>query len=396
MLSMKKIIVTDPNRATRNAIAEFLGLNDFEPLCSKNGLETIEIIQANKDVSLVICDISLSDMTGQELLQNIHTNYSEVPIIVMSTGCSIDLAVECMHLGATDILEKPINMNRLLASINNALKREEIVKENKALKRKIHNLKSLTMIGESAAMGQLNAIIEKVAPTNARVLITGANGTGKELAARALHLLSTRAANTFVAVNCAAIPSELIESELFGHEKGSFTSAVRQRPGKFEVAQSGTIFLDEVGDMSLSAQAKVLRVLQENRVSRVGSDRDIEIDVRVIAATNKDLEQEIKFGRFREDLYHRLSVIKLRVPSLSERREDIPRLINYFMQLICDERKVTLSVIDTDALEFLGGLSWRGNIRELRNSVERLLILSDDPSHITRRDVESYCADGIS
>jgi DNA-binding NtrC family response regulator len=325
-------------------------------------------------------------MDGTEVLDRIIKSNPDTPVIMISGHGNIETAVEAIKRGAYDFIEKPLDLNRLLVTIRNAVEKKDLVTETKTLKKQVQ--KSYDMVGESLAIRKVKDMIEKVAPTDARVLITGGNGTGKELVARALHEQSNRASMPFVEVNCAAIPSELIESELFGHEKGAFTSAIKQRKGKFEQADGGTIFLDEIGDMSLAAQAKVLRALQEHIISRVGSDKDIRIDVRVLAATNKNLQEEIKNGNFREDLYHRLSVILIHVPSLNDRRDDIPLLADYFLKRVCDELRVTIKTLDPSAIEVLQSINWTGNIREFRNVIERLVILC--PATITADDVRTY------
>ena len=325
-------------------------------------------------------------MDGIELLEHLTAKEIESPVVMISGHGNIETAVECIKKGAFDFIEKPIDLNRMLVTVRNALDKGNLVTETKTLKKKV--AKKLQMIGESDAIKKVRVLIDKVAPTDARVLITGANGTGKEVVARLLYEYSNRSQGPYVEVNCAAIPSELIESELFGHEKGSFTSAVKQRIGKFEQADNGTIFLDEIGDMSLSAQTKVLRALQESEISRVGSDKNIKVNVRVIAATNKDLKKEIELGNFREDLFHRLNVIPIHVPTLDERKEDIPLLINHFSELICAEQGIQLKIFDAKAVKALQDRSWTGNIRELRNVVERLIILGG--SKISKEDVEMF------
>jgi len=335
---------------------------------------------------IVLCDIKMPEMDGLELLEKLSGEEGDAQVIMISGHGNIDNAVEAIKKGAYDFIEKPLDLNRLLITIRNALDKSTLITETKVLKKKVS--KGFEMIGESKAIEQVKQIVEKVAPTDARVMITGSNGTGKELVARSLHDNSTRTSGPFIEVNCAAIPSELIESELFGHEKGAFTSAIKQRKGKFEQADGGTIFLDEIGDMSLSAQAKVLRALQENKISRVGSDKDINVNVRVVAATNKNLKEEIDNSRFREDLYHRLSVILIHVPSLNERLDDIPLLADHFNQLICNEYGTSPRVIKDDAIKELKKITWTGNIREFRNVLERLIILCD--KEITGKDVIAF------
>ena len=335
---------------------------------------------------VIFSDIKMPQMDGVEVLSKLVEEGVDSPIVMISGHADINTAVECIKKGAFDFIEKPLDLNRVLITIKNATDKVSLTSQNKILKKKVFG--GVKMIGESEAINHIREMIAKVAPTPARVLITGPNGSGKELVARSLHAESDRSAAPYVEVNCAAIPSELIESELFGHEKGSFTSAIKQHKGKFEQADGGTLFLDEIGDMSLAAQAKVLRVLQENKLSRVGSDVDIKVDVRVIAATNKDLKKEIELGNFREDLYHRLSVIIIRVPSLDERKSDIPLLVDYFVDRICQETALPRKSFSPEAVEYLKNRSWRGNIRELRNVVERLLILGD--SVITVKNIEEY------
>ena len=334
---------------------------------------------------VIFCDIKMPNLSGEEVLGRLKDKGIDSPVVMISGHGDIDTAVKCIKLGAFDFLSKPLDLNRILITIKNATDKSNLMKEAKLLKKKVYGQE---MIGESPEIQKVKEMIDKVAPTDARVLIQGGNGTGKELVARSLHQKSLRSAMPYIEVNCAAIPSELIESELFGHEKGSFTSAIKQHKGKFEQADGGTLFLDEIGDMSLSAQAKVLRVLQEKKLSRVGSDKDITVDVRVIAATNKNLREEIAKGNFREDLYHRLSVIIIQVPDLDERKSDIPLLVDYFIGQICDETGKSKRPIDADALQLLVDRSWTGNIRELRNVVERLLILSGPV--ITAADVKAY------
>ena len=334
---------------------------------------------------VIICDIKMPNLPGEEVLDTLHEKGIETPVIMISGHGDIDTAVSCIKKGAFDFLSKPLDLNRILITIKNATERSNLIQETKVLKKKVYGQE---MIGESEAIMKVKDMIEKVAPTDARVLIQGGNGTGKELVARSLHQKSLRSQMPYIEVNCAAIPSELIESELFGHEKGSFTSAIKQHKGKFEQADGGTLFLDEIGDMSLSAQAKVLRVLQEKKLSRVGSDKDIMVDVRVIAATNKNLREEIAKGTFREDLYHRLSVIVITVPALDERKSDIPMLVDYFITQICAESGKSTRPIEPEAMQLLVNRSWTGNIRELRNVVERLLILSGPT--ITADDVRAY------
>ncbi|MDO5608187.1 MAG: sigma-54 dependent transcriptional regulator [Capnocytophaga sp.] len=384
---MPKILIIEDESAIRRVLTKILQEEnkEYDVEEAADGLEGIEKI-AKEEYDLVLCDIKMPKSDGMEVLENARKLKPEIPIVMISGHGDLETAVNAMRLGAFDYISKPPDLNRLLNTVRNALDRNALVVENKRLKKKIN--KNLEMIGESEGITQIKAIIEKVAPTEARVLITGANGTGKELVAHALHNNSGRADAPLIEVNCAAIPSELIESELFGHIKGAFTSAVKDRAGKFEAAHKGTIFLDEIGDMSLSAQAKVLRALQENKIARVGSDKDISVDVRVIAATNKDLKKEIAEGRFREDLYHRLAVILIKVPSLNDRRDDIPLLINHFTKKIAEEQGSTPKVFDAKAIQLLKEQDWTGNIRELRNVVERLIILGG--KEISVEDVQIF------
>jgi len=382
---MATILVIDDEKSIRNTLQEVLEYEKHKVDLAVNGTEALELF-SNNNYDIVLCDIKMPGMDGMEVLEKLHEKTHDVPIIMISGHGNIDTAVEAIKKGAYDFIEKPLDLNRLLVTMRNAMERNELVSETKVLKRKIS--KTYDIVGDSPAIVKVKEMIERVAPTDARVLITGDNGTGKELVARWLHEKSPRAGMPFVEVNCAAIPSELIESELFGHEKGAFTSAIKQRKGKFEQAQGGTLFLDEVGDMSLSAQAKVLRALQEHRITRVGSDKDIEVDVRVITATNKNLKEEITLKNFREDLYHRLSVIIIHVPSLNERIEDIPMLADYFNEQISDEYGKPKITILPDAIAEMQKITWTGNIREFRNVLERLMILCD--KEITGNDVLNY------
>jgi len=382
---MAKILIIDDERSIRNTLKDILEFEKHQVSLAENGLKGLETAQ-NEMFDLIFSDIKMPEMDGIELLTQLKEKDIEAPIVMISGHGNIETAVECIKRGAFDFIEKPIDLNRLLITVRNALEKKDLVVETKNLKKK--TAKKYEMIGQSAALENVRQMIERVAPTDARVLITGENGTGKELVARLIHDKSNRANAPFVEVNCAAIPSELIESELFGHEKGAFTSAIRQRIGKFEQADNGTIFLDEIGDMSLSAQTKVLRVLQENELSRVGSDKSIKVNVRVIAATNKDLKKEIEKGNFREDLFHRLNVIPIHVPTLDERKEDIPLLVEHFTELICSEEGIHPKKFEPDAIKALRQRSWTGNIRELRNVVERLIILGSPM--ITKDDVEKF------
>jgi DNA-binding NtrC family response regulator len=384
---MSKILVIDDQKSIRNTLKEILEYEKNEVVLAENGPEGLELFD-NEKFDIVLCDIKMPDMDGIEVLQKLMKKSGDTPVIMISGHGNIDTAVDAIKKGAYDFIEKPLDLNRLLVTIRNAIERKDLVTETKVLRRKVS--KTGEMIGESPAIMAVKEMIEKVAPTDARVLITGSNGTGKELVARWLHEKSNRSDQPFVEVNCAAIPSELIESELFGHEKGAFTSAIKQRKGKFEQAHGGTIFLDEIGDMSLAAQAKVLRALQESVISRVGSDKDIKVDVRVLAATNKNLQEEIKAGAFREDLYHRLSVIVVHVPPLSERKEDIPLLTKHFSAQISEELGMAKREFDESAIKALQELSWTGNIREFRNVIERLIILCN--STITDKEVKIYAS----
>ena len=381
---MPKILIIEDEDAIRRVLIKIINNENssYEVEEAANGLEGYEMIE-NSDYDLVLCDIKMPKMDGIEVLEKSLSLKPETPFIMISGHGELETAVQAMRLGAFDYISKPPDLNRLLNAIRNALDKKKLVVENKRLKKKVD--KNYEMIGESLETKKIKDIIEKVAPTEARVLITGENGTGKELVAHWLHQKSERSKYPMIEVNCAAIPSELIESELFGHVKGSFTGANKDRAGKFEAANGGTVFLDEIGDMSLSAQAKVLRALQENKISRVGSDKDIKVDVRVLAATNKKLDEEIAKGRFREDLYHRLAVILINVPSLNERKDDIPILVDHFSELIAEQQGNAKKQFSKEALELLKEYNWTGNIRELRNVVERLTILGQDP--ISKEDV---------
>lgn len=386
---MARILIIEDEAAIRRVLNKILTEENkgYEVFEAEDGLAGMEIIK-NEDFDLVLCDIKMPKMDGVEVLEAIKKIKPEIPIVMISGHGDLDTAVNTMRLGAFDYISKPPDLNRLLNTVRIALDTQELVVENARLKKKVS--KNYEMIGESPAIEKIKEMIEKVAPTEARVLITGPNGTGKELVAHWLHQKSDRSSGPMIEVNCAAIPSELIESELFGHVKGAFTSANKDRAGKFEAANGGTIFLDEVGDMSLSAQAKVLRALQENKVQRVGSDRDIKVDVRVITATNKDLKKEIEEGRFREDLYHRLAVILIKVPALKERQEDIPLLVDYFSEKISKEHGTAQKKFSTKAVKLLQEYDWTGNIRELRNVVERLIILGG--KEISEEDVKLFAS----
>ncbi|MFN7119779.1 MAG: sigma-54-dependent transcriptional regulator [Saprospiraceae bacterium] len=384
---MAKILITDDEGSIRRTLKEILQHEKYEVDEAADGLDCLAKVKQNR-YDVILLDIKMPKMDGMETLERIQELAPDTPVIMISGHGTIDTAVEAVKKGAFDFISKPPDLNRLLITIRNALDKSNLVIEAKVLRQKVAKSKVQEIIGESEGIRLVKETIERVAPTDARVLILGQNGSGKELVARWLHELSHRAGAPVVEVNCAAIPAELIESELFGHEKGSFTSAVKQRIGKFEQAHGGTLFLDEIGDMSLSAQAKVLRALQEHKITRVGGDKDISVDVRVVAATNKDLRKEIAEGRFREDLYHRLAVIIIQVPSLNERREDIPLLIEHFIQQICDEYNAPPKPITDEAIHRLQAVNWTGNIRELRNVIERLLILSE--TIVTAEDVQRY------
>ena len=382
---MAKILAIDDEQSIRESLKEILEYEKHVVDLASNGEEGIQMFQNDK-YDVVLLDIKMPHMDGIEVLDKLISISPDVPVIMISGHGTIDTAVESIKKGAFDFIEKPLDLNRLLVTLRNAMDKKHLIKETKNLKKKVSGVYNI--VGESEAIKHVKEMIEKVAPTDARVLITGENGTGKELVARWLHEKSERAQNPFVEVNCAAIPSELIESELFGHEKGAFTSAHKQRKGKFEQAQGGTIFLDEIGDMSLSAQSKVLKALEEKKISRVGSDKVIEVDVRILAATNKNLKEEIKQNNFREDLYHRLSVILIHVPSLNERVDDIPGLADYFIELICSEYGIQKMTITQEALAELQKVTWTGNIREFRNVLERLIILCKET--ISAEDVKRY------
>ncbi|GAB3529949.1 sigma-54 dependent transcriptional regulator [Pontibacter brevis] len=388
---MPKVLIVDDERAIRSTLKEILEFENYTVDEAEDGEKALQLLGRSK-YDAVLCDIKMPGMDGIEVLEKAMEISPDSPFIMISAHGTIDTAVEATKKGAYDFLQKPPDLNRLLVSVRNALDKSNLVTETKILKKKIS--KTYEMVGSSAALGRVKGAIEKVAPTDARVLITGPNGSGKELVARAIHENSNRSNGPLIEVNCAAIPSELIESELFGHEKGSFTSAVKQRIGKFEQANGGTLFLDEVGDMSLSAQAKVLRALQEHRITRVGGDKDIKVDVRVVAATNKNLLEEIEAKNFREDLYHRLGVILIHVPPLNDRREDIPDLVQKFLTDIANDYGNKPKTITPEALQFLQQLDWRGNVRELRNVVERLVIMSGH--EITLEDAQTYARPVVS
>lgn len=384
---MEKVLVIDDERAIRNALNDILSYEKFEVLLAENGQQGIDLAKKEQP-KVVLCDIKMPNMDGMEVLEALNQINEGLPVIMISGHGDIETAVDAIKKGAFDYLQKPLDLNRVLVTVRNALEKTELVEETNTLKKKIHTKKSTRIIGESDGILEIKELIAKVAPTEARVLITGQNGTGKELVARQLHDWSERKKEAFVEVNCAAIPAELIESELFGHEKGAFTSAVKQKKGKFEQATNGTLFLDEIGDMSLSAQAKVLRALQENKITRVGGEKDIKVNPRILAATNKDLKKEIADGRFREDLYHRLSVILIHVPSLNDRETDIPLLAEFFLNQLSAEYGGLSKTLEKSALKELQKINWSGNIRELRNAVERLYILGE--STITSEDVKKF------
>ena len=379
-----KVLIVDDERAIRNSLGEILSDEGYTVDKAEDGTTGFSMI-CNSRYDVIFCDIKMPGMDGIELLDKVAAEGIDSPVVMISGHGDIDTAVECIKKGAFDFIQKPLDLNRILITIKNATEKASLATTVKTLKKKVYGQE---MVGNSPALTHVREIISKVAATDARVLITGPNGSGKELVARSLHQQSNRSAMPYIEVNCAAIPSELIESELFGHEKGSFTSAIKQHKGKFEQADGGTLFLDEIGDMSLAAQAKVLRVLQEKKLSRVGSDKDIEVDVRVVAATNKNLRKEIEAGHFREDLYHRLSVIVIDVPSLDDRKEDIPLLIEHFVNQISQESGMPRKTFSASAVKALQGKEWPGNIRELRNVVERLMILGDN--EISAQNVKDY------
>ncbi|MBI35534.1 MAG: response regulator [Flavobacteriales bacterium] len=384
---MGKILVIDDERPIRRTLCEILEFEKFQVDQAENGEDGLKMAQEN-EYDVILCDIKMPKMDGLEVLEKIQELTYDPAIVMISGHGTIDTAVDALKKGAFDYLPKPPDLNRLLVTVRNAMDKKELVQETKVLKKKLNKVKSANIIGESKAIKDVIDVINKVASTDARVLITGGNGSGKELVARQIHEKSIRAKSPLIEVNCAAIPSELIESELFGHEKGAFTSAHKQRKGNFENANGGTLFLDEIGDMSLSAQAKVLRALQENRITRVGGEKEIKVNVRVVAATNKDLKEEIEKGNFREDLYHRLSVIVIQNPSLNERKEDIPLLAEFFSKQICEDHGVALKKVNDDGIKELQKINWTGNIREFRNVMERLIILCNN--EITEKDVIDF------
>ena len=384
---MSRILIIEDEEAIRRVLVKILSEENasYELFEASDGVSGLNMVK-NNNFDLILCDIKMPKMDGVEVLENIKKIKEQIPIVMISGHGDLETAVSTMRLGAYDYISKPPDLNRLLNTVRNALDRQKLIFENKKLKQIIS--KKYEMVGDSESMMHIKSIIDKVAPTNARILVTGPNGTGKELVAHWIHHKSNRDKGPMVEVNCAAIPSELIESELFGHTKGAFTNAIKDREGKFEAANNGTLFLDEIGDMSLSAQAKVLRALQENRIQRVGSDKNIKVNVRVVAATNKNLKTEITKGRFREDLYHRLAVILIEVPPLEKRREDIPKLVKFFSSQIANEQGISVKKFSDKSIELLKGFDWTGNIRELRNVVERLIILGSD--EINANDVIKF------
>lgn len=385
---MGKVLIIDDEKSIRNTLKDILSYEKLDVDLAEDGLKGLELVKEN-DYNLILCDIKMPNIDGMEFLEKVEIFKPGSTVVMISGHGNIETAIEALKKGAFDYIAKPLDLNRLLVTVRNALERKELVEETKTLKRKLNKKTITEIIGSSEAIEKVKEMIQKVGPSDARVLVTGPNGSGKELIARQLHATSDRSDKSIVEVNCAAIPSELIESELFGHEKGAFTSAVKKRIGKFEQADGSTLFLDEIGDMSLSAQAKVLRALQENRITRVGGDKEIQVNVRVVAATNKNLKEEIAAGRFREDLFHRLSVIEIKNPALNERREDIPTLIEHFITVICNEHGIASKTISNEAINSLQSRDWTGNIRELRNLVERLIILGGD--NISEEDVKAYC-----
>ncbi len=384
---MSKILIVDDEAAIRSALKEVLEYEGFAISEAPDGETALKMV-LKESFDLIFCDIKMPKLDGLDFLSELKKEDIQVPVVMITGHGTIDTAVEAIKRGAYDFIQKPLDLNRVIVSTRNANKHDALIKETKTLKKKLNKVNSSTIIGESKSILEIIKMIDTVAPTDARVLITGGNGCGKELVARQLHEKSNRATQAFVEVNCAAIPSELIESELFGHEKGAFTSAVKTKPGKFELADNGTLFLDEIGDMSLSAQAKVLRALQENKITRVGGEKDMKVNVRILAATNKDLKKEIAAGNFREDLYHRLSVIVIKVPSLNERKDDLPLLADHFLQQIADEYGQPKKSINPSALKALQQHDWTGNIREFRNVIERLIILSGES--IDEKAVKQY------
>ena len=386
---MATILIIDDEQPIRTSLREILEYEGHSVDEAQDGVDGV-IAARKKQYSVIFCDIKMPKMDGLDVLDMLKSKEVDTPVIMISGHGTVETAVQALKKGAFDFIQKPLDLNRILITLKHATEKEELIQETKRLHRKVHNSKSHTIIGESKEIKEIIKMINTVAATDARVLISGGNGTGKELVARQLHDFSYRKSKPFVEVNCAAIPSELIESELFGHEKGAFTSAIKQRKGKFEQANGGTLFLDEVGDMGADAQAKVLRALQENKITRVGGEKEIKVDVRIVAATNKNLRDEIVKGNFREDLFHRLAVIPIHVPSLNNRRDDIPVLVEHFMKLLSEDHRIEVPVIETSALKMMCEANWTGNVRELRNVIERLLILTPAGENISSEIVSKY------
>jgi two-component system, NtrC family, nitrogen regulation response regulator NtrX len=386
---MATILIIDDEQPIRTSLREILEYEGHSVDEAQDGVDGV-IAARKKQYSVIFCDIKMPKMDGLDVLDMLKSKEVDTPVIMISGHGTVETAVQALKKGAFDFIQKPLDLNRILITLKHATEKEELIQETKRLHRKVHNSKSHTIIGESKEIKEIIKMINTVAATDARVLISGGNGTGKELVARQLHDFSYRKSKPFVEVNCAAIPSELIESELFGHEKGAFTSAIKQRKGKFEQANGGTLFLDEVGDMGADAQAKVLRALQENKITRVGGEKEIKVDVRIVAATNKNLRDEILKGNFREDLFHRLAVIPIHVPSLNNRRDDIPVLVEHFMKLLSEDHRIEVPVIETSALKMICEANWTGNVRELRNVIERLLILTPARENISSEIVSKY------
>ncbi|MDG2363761.1 MAG: sigma-54 dependent transcriptional regulator [Flavobacteriales bacterium] len=386
---MANILIIDDEQPIRTSLREILEYEGHSVDEAQDGVNGV-IAARKKQYSVIFCDIKMPKMDGLDVLDMLKSKEVDTPVIMISGHGTVETAVQALKKGAFDFIQKPLDLNRILITLKHATEKEELIQETKRLHRKVHNSKSHTIIGESKAIKEIIQMIHTVSATDARVLISGGNGTGKELVARQLHDFSHRKSKPFIEVNCAAIPSELIESELFGHEKGAFTSAVKQRKGKFEQANGGTLFLDEVGDMGADAQAKVLRALQENKITRVGGDKEIKVDVRIIAATNKNLRDEIVEGNFREDLFHRLAVIPIHVPSLNNRRDDIPVLVNHFIEILAEDHRIDVPIIEKSALKMICEANWTGNVRELRNVIERLLILTPSGENISSKIVSKY------
>ena len=386
---MANILIIDDEQPIRTSLREILEYEGHSVDEAQDGVNGV-IAARKKQYSVIFCDIKMPKMDGLDVLDMLKSKEVDTPVIMISGHGTVETAVQALKKGAFDFIQKPLDLNRILITLKHATEKEELIQETKRLHRKVHNSKSHTIIGESKAIKEIIQMINTVSATDARVLISGGNGTGKELVARQLHDFSHRKSKPFIEVNCAAIPSELIESELFGHEKGAFTSAVKQRKGKFEQANGGTLFLDEVGDMGADAQAKVLRALQENKITRVGGDKEIKVDVRIIAATNKNLRDEIVEGNFREDLFHRLAVIPIHVPSLNNRRDDIPVLVNHFIEILAEDHRIEVPIIEKSALKMICEANWTGNVRELRNVIERLLILTPSGENISSKIVSKY------